>query len=195
MQAEAWLAARGIGRDRAPTQRQAPIFTEPGPDLEDRIAGATAYARRVSAQAPRSEQRLWEALTRRGYPDVTVEAALERCRSEGTVDDRALAGALVEEGRRKGHATRRIQADLVKRGLPPEIIAGALASFADRDPEAAAFSIAAARAARLRGVDAYTAYRRVVGYLARRGHDEGLARKVARQVVFNDREAQRVAER
>ncbi|MDP8929757.1 MAG: recombination regulator RecX [Actinomycetota bacterium] len=165
------------------------------PNLEDRVAEAAAYARRSTGQAPRSEQRLREALARRGYSTVIVEAALDRCRSEGTVDDGAFAGALVEEARSKGHAPRRIRADLDKRGLPADIVAAALATVGDRDPEAAAYSVAAARAAKLRGVDAQTAYRRLIGYLARRGHEESLARRVARQAVFNDREPRRAAER
>ncbi len=179
MQAEAWLDARGV---------------EAGGDLE-RVAEATAYARRVTAQAPRSEQRLRDALTRRGYPVAIIEAALGHCRSEGVVDDHAFARALVVEGQRRGHAPRRIQADLVKRGLPAEIVAAALGTIRDRDPEAAAFAVAAGRVARLRGLDVQTAYRRLVGYLVRRGHDEGLARKVAREALFNDRESQRAAER
>lgn len=199
--AEAWLEARGVGRGQARTQRREAAAQGPtdvrsqGPNLQDRVAEAAAYARRATTQAPRSEQRLREALARRGYPAVIVEAALDRCRCDGTVDDRAFARALVEEARNKGHAPRRIRADLDKRGLPAEVIAAALAAVADRDPEAAAYAVAAARAAKFRGVEAQTAYRRLVGYLARRGHDEPLARKVARQAIFNDRESMRVAER
>ncbi|MDP8961003.1 MAG: recombination regulator RecX [Actinomycetota bacterium] len=165
------------------------------PNLEDRVAEAAAYARRSTGQAPKSEQRLREALARRGYSTAIVEAALDRCRSDGTVDDRAFARALVEEARSKGHAPRRIQADLDKRGLPADIVAAALATVGDCDPEAAAYSVAVTRAAKLRGVDAQTAYRRLIGYLARRGHEESLARRVARQAIFNDREPRRVAER
>lgn len=212
--AEAWLAARGVGQGRAPRRRErgevpARGFTEPtwrtleaapaepgrAANPEDRVAAAITYARRATAQTPRSEQRLREALARRGYPKAIIEAALDRCRDDGTVDDRALARALVEEARRRGHAPRRIHVDLHKRGLPAEIVAAALTSVGDRDPEAAAYAVAEARASTLRGVDTQTAYRRLVGYLARRGHEEALARKVARQAVYNDREPQRVAER
>ncbi len=200
--AEAWLDARGVRCSQPRTQRPDEAAPKGPTDgvrsqapTEDGVAAAAAYARRATAQAPRSEQRLREALARRGYPAAIVEAALERCRSEGTVDDCAFAKALVEEARSKGHAPRRIRADLTKRGLPVEIITAVLATVGDRDPEAAAYAFAAARAARLRAVDAQTAYRRLVGYLIRRGHEEPLARKVARQAVFNDREPMRVAER
>jgi hypothetical protein len=42
-------------------------------------------------------------------------------------------------------------------------------------------------------VETETAYRRVVGYVARRGYPEALARKVAREAVFASRDAQRAA--
>ena len=83
--------------------------------------------------------------------------------------------------------------DLRKRGLPDDLIAEALAATEREDPEAVAFGVARAKAASYGHLEPETAFRRLVGYLARRGHGEGLARKVAREVVWADREDERTA--
>ncbi|HEX2028394.1 MAG TPA: regulatory protein RecX [Nitriliruptorales bacterium] len=202
--AEAWLAARGVPRqalgvrpaEADPVQRLAQRRTQDlaQPRLEEQVADALRYARRSTAAAPRSEARLREALERR-FPPAVAAVALERARAQGIVDDRAFAVALVEEARRRGHAPLRIRTTLERRGLPQEVIDPLVADVEDTDPEAAAFAVAARRVAALRGTDPETAFRRLVAFLARRGYTEALSRKVARQVVFHDREAQRTAER
>ena len=106
-----------------------------------------------------------------------------------------MAAALVAEWRAKGHAPRRLRDDLRKREFDEEVVARAVAVAEDDEPLAAAFALAKDRAARMRHVDAETAYRRIVGYLARRGHSDGVARKAARDAVFDDREPERTAGR
>jgi regulatory protein len=163
------------------------------PRLEDDVAEAVAFVRRSTANAPQAEGRLTAKLHDRGYPSAVVEQAIERCRESGLVDDVAMAHALVEEGRRKGHAPLRLRTDLRRRELRPEAIEAALAQVQDEDPEAAAFALARDKADTLSGVAAETAFRRVVAHLARRGHPEGLARKVAREAVFTARDEERTA--
>lgn len=172
-----------------------PSDLEEGPQrgLEEQVTGAVAYARRATAQTPMSEQRLRRKLERRGELPVVIRHALERCRAEGIVDDLAYAQALAEEGHRKGHAPLRIRQDLDKRGLPRDVAERVLAAYDGEDREAAAFGVARRKAATMRNVEAEAAFRRLVGHLARRGYPEGLSRKVARQVVYVDREHEQVA--
>ncbi|MDP9022050.1 MAG: recombination regulator RecX [Actinomycetota bacterium] len=205
--AEQWLMARGVRRepirvelpgshgDRAGPARDRSPSAASGGGLEHDVARAVAYARRATAQAPKSEARLQQALQRRGHAPAAIEVALRRCRERGIVDDRAFAESLVGEGRRRGHAPRRIRATLERRGIAEEVIEVVLAAVVDTDPEAAAYAVAHKRAAELRGVGTEVAYRRLLGYLARRGYPEALARKVARQAVFNDREPERTTGR
>lgn len=157
---------------------------EPG-RLEDEISQAVAFARRSTAGAPQSEGRLAGKMAEKGWPPVVVEQALERCRERGIVDDQALARSLVEEGRRKGHARRRLARDLRRRDLDQATIDAALEPIEDEDQQAAASELAAKRARELTHVDEETAFRRIVGYLVRRGHGAGRARRVARQALFD----------
>ena len=234
LDAERWLAAKGIERDpirvraepsdgdagddgRTPVQaREAvrlateappparppldatgdaePAADEPG-HLEDEVRKALATCQRITSQAPQSEARLRRKLTQRDLPRAVVDLALERCRELGLVDDHAMAAALAEEKRAKGHAVARIRKDLGARGFTREVVDEVLAGTENEDPEAAAFAVARDRAARLRSVEPVTAFRRLVGFLTRRGYPQGLSRKVAREVVYADRGEQWIAER
>jgi regulatory protein len=180
-------------RRRAAAEREAAPRERAG--LEDDVARAVAFVRRSTSTAPQAEGRLAQKLGERGFAPEVVRLALERARRERLVDDEAMAAALVEERRRAGHAPSRIRRDLAARGFDETILAAALASAEAEDQEAAAFAVAVERAGRLTGVETEAAYRRVVGYVARRGYPEALARKVGRDAVFATRDAERAAER
>ncbi|MBY5163506.1 regulatory protein RecX [Salsipaludibacter albus] len=165
---------------------------EPGP-LMDEVSRAVAFIQRSTARTPASTGRLERKLRDRDVPAAAIPLALQDAAEQGLVDDRAYAAALVAEGREKGHAPRRLRADLRTRELPEDVIETALGEVRDRDPEAVAFDVAQRKARSYRDLDAEKAFRRLVAYLARRGHNEHVARKVARQVVFDDREDDRVA--
>ncbi len=218
--AEQWLAQRGIARrplvdPEGATPPDGP-GTSPGPEeppappvevtasegtdatgpVGDAVpAEALAFVRRSTSTSPQSEGRLRDKLIGRGFDDAQVEATLTRARSEGLVDDRRMARALVDEARTRGHALMRIQRDLAARGFDRELVTSLLAPHESEDQHAVAFELARQRAAQLNGVPAEAAFRRVAGHVARRGHPDALARKVARDAVFALREEQRAADR
>ncbi|MFT5223991.1 MAG: regulatory protein [Glaciecola sp.] len=166
----------------------------PGDGVGDGVIRAMGYIRSATAMTPISEGRLRGKLEKREYPAIVIRLALEQARKERLVDDVAFAAALVDESLAKGHAPRRIREDLYQRGFDRDLIVETMARTESQDPEAAAFAVARDRADSLSGLDPEKAYRRLVAYLARRGHPEGLARKVARQVLWVEREAQASAE-
>ncbi len=181
--------APGADATVSPGDESAP--SPPG-ELGDEVSRALAFVQRSTSSTPASSGRLERKLAARDVPAVAIRLAMADARAQGLVDDVAMADALVEEGRAKGFAPRRLRADLRKRELPDDVIDAAMGRIGDRDPEAVAFDVAASKAREYGGLDAETAFRRLVGFLARRGHNEGLARKVARQVVFDARESDRV---
>jgi regulatory protein len=169
--------------------------TRPPPErsLADDVAEGLAFVRRSTATAPQSVGRLRSKLAERDTPAAAIDLVIERAYAERLVDDDAMAAAIVEERRAKGHAPARLRQDLTKRGFDRDTIDRALASVETEDQEAAAFDVAHAKASRLTGLDAETAYRRTVGHVARRGYPEGLARKVARLAVDATRDPERAA--
>jgi len=179
------VASRPGGEDDAPPP-------EPR-NLEDEVARALNFIRRSTAAQPASEGRLRRKLADRDTPAPAIERAMVRARGERLVDDIAMARALVEERRAKGHANPRIRMDLRKRELDDAVIEAALARYESEDPEAVAFAVARQRAASYGSLPPEKAFRRLVGYLARRGHSEGIARKIAREVIYVERERERTA--
>lgn len=190
-------AARLLGQakaDAALLQADAASLPDPSvPHLEDDVAAAVAFLRRSTSVAPQAEGRLREKLAGHGYAPPVIEGALERARRERLVDDLAMALALVDERRRKGHALARIRRDLRERGFDEATLDRALAGSEREDPEAAAFAVARDKAAGLTALAAELAFRRVVGHVVRRGYPEWLARKVAREAVFTARDADRTS--
>lgn len=191
------VAARAGGDASASggVPEDAPDGSLPGEVPGNDVAAALAFVRRSASAAPQSEGRLRDKLVERGISCAVIDEALARARAERLVDDVAMIAALVAERRAKGHAVARVRRDLVARGFVLADVERALVAVTPRDPEAEAFALAGPLAARHRGVEAETAYRRVLGHLLRLGHPEGLARKVARTAVFADREAERTAGR
>ncbi len=187
------LAGQVAADDELVTSEQASQADPTQRHLEDDVAQAVAYVRRSTSSTPQSEGRLRTKLEDRGWPRVVVDQALERARSERLVDDVAMAAALVEERREKGHAPARIRQDLTARGFTAEVLDPLLAAADTEDPHAAAFDLASRKAASLTGEPTETAFRRVAAYVARRGYPDGLARKVARDAVFASRDPERSA--
>lgn len=163
--------------------------------LEDDVVAAMSFLRRSANAAPQSEGRLREKLADRGCAEQVIERALSRARRERLVDDRALAAALVEERRARGHAPARIRRDLRDRGFEDAVLTDALGTAEAEDLDAVAFDVAIRKAESSTGVPADTAFRRVAAHLQRRGYPDGLARKVAREAVYSSREEERTAER
>jgi regulatory protein len=80
--------------------------------------GRAAYLAALRALARRrlTEVQLHERLTRRGFDDGAIVAAVDRCRNDGFLDDRLFAQLFVE-GRPKAVGDARLVAELVKRGI------------------------------------------------------------------------------
>jgi SOS response regulatory protein OraA/RecX len=170
-------------------------LADPSEDRGLTVGGALGFIRRSTTNAPQSEGRLRTKLEDRGYPSDIIEEALVRARAERIVDDAAMLSALIVERRSRGHADLRLRRDLRGRGFTGPQVDEALAQHAVTDQAAAVFALARDQAARHRAADPEAAVRRTVGFLVRRGHGEGLARRAARDAVYADREGQRIAER
>lgn len=192
---EALRVAQQAAADAATVEAERAAAPTAVAGLEDEVARAVAFVRRSTSAAPQAEGRVRDKLAERGHTATVIDLALSQARRERLVDDPAMVAALVEEKRRAGHAPARIRRDLRARGFEDEVLDPALATAEAEDQEAAAFAVAAERAARLTAAPVETAYRRVAAHVARRGYPEALARKVARAAVFAAREDARTAGR
>ena len=87
----------------------------PQPSAYERAVGFLTRRAHFSAELERK-------LRQRGYPDEEIAAALARLRSEGYLDDAALAREFVAaKATRSGIGKARARADLARRGLGAEV--------------------------------------------------------------------------
>lgn len=150
---------------------------------------AVAFILRSTRQRPQTRAELERKLHARDIGPRACEAALTRAEQLGAVDDRAFARAWVaDRGRGRGYGVPRLRRELERRGVPEIVAEWALEELADRDPLAVATELARQRAARLPAtLEPEVVARRLVAYLARRGYEQGLARRVAIAVSGLDR--------
>jgi regulatory protein len=139
---------------------------------------AERRALRLLAHRPRSASELRARMAAWGVDEVTAAGVLERLVELGQVDDRRLAGAVVESRHAQGYGRLRTAHELVRLGVDDPAAAAALATLpGDERPEAE-------RVARRRfGPPPYddATARRAAAFLARRGFDpDAVASALAR---------------
>jgi regulatory protein len=145
-------------------------------DVHERALGLLAVRQR-------SRRELERRLEGAGFDPEDVQAEVDRLQQVGLIDDQAFARAAVEHsftGRKEG---RRVAAGrLMRAGVAPETAETVLDEAAG-DEEERANALAAAKAARLTGLQPDAAFRRLSGMLARRGYAPDLARRAARRAL------------
>jgi len=123
-------------------------------------------------------------LARRELPAEVIEAELDRLSAVGLIDDEALARDLVDRLRtRKKLGDSALRAELQRRRLDRETIEAALAAGTNDESDSMVDELARDRARRLGGLDRATAERRLIDYLARKGHSGSAAREAARRAL------------
>lgn len=112
-----------------------------------------------------------------------VDDVLDAFSRRGYLDDAQLAGQLVAAGiERKGQGRVALSRALAQRGIPREVIDAALDELPDDDAERA-LEYARSKARSLTRLDSDTALRRLVGQLARRGYNGGIAMSAAKTAL------------
>lgn len=98
------------------------------------MASARVTALRMLAQRRLTEAQLHGKLTRKGFDDESVAAAVASCRRDGLLDD-ALYATLYVETKRAAVGDARLVAELVKRGIDRDAARDRVASAETREPE------------------------------------------------------------
>ena len=80
---------------------------------------------------------LSEKLLEKGYPEDEVKSALEKLADYGYINDEAFARGFAEKGRREGKGARRIETELRKRGIDPQLARDAATSECESERERA----------------------------------------------------------
>ncbi|MDF1505011.1 regulatory protein RecX [Roseisolibacter sp. H3M3-2] len=160
-----------------------------GQSLAEEARALATYDRAVGLLAVqgRSARELARKLKQRGERERDVAAAIAKLTAAGLVDDAQYARQLARSrvgGR--GDSRRRVSQVLAQKGVTRDVADAAVAEvFAEEsvDEEALAEASAWKKARALAGEDAPTQRRRLYGYLARRGHDGEIIRRVLARVL------------
>jgi regulatory protein len=134
------------------------------------------------AARPRAARDLERVLVRKGEPAEHAAAAVQRLIALGILDDAQFARQFIRAKiSGAGLSRRRLQSELWRRGVPREVIVGALAEVIaedEVDEDAQIAGVAAKKLRTLRTADPVAARRRLYAFLARRGYDSAAIRRV-----------------
>ena len=138
----------------------------------ERPRSAFAVALAILTRRDQSELELIRKLERKGFGAAAVAETIDRLRDCGYLDDRRLAGRLVETALASGRLTGfRLRQELRRRGISPELAAEVLArETAEYDERAAIVELLDRKFPRFAAAEAEPREkRRVVGWFLRRG--------------------------
>jgi regulatory protein len=151
---------------------------------DDARSVARAIVLRQLSASSKTRSELESALRRRGVPAEAASDVLDRFTELGLVDDSAYAQAWVRSRHdRKGHGPRLLRAQLVRRGVAPDVIEDALAALTRDDDRDAVIRLVRARLPRTEGLDPRVRRQRLLAFVMRRGHDYPVAAEVVDEVL------------
>ena len=161
----------------------------PACSAADKSAGdpesvARAIALRMLERQPRTRAELARAMARRGVAVDVATAVLDRFTDVGLVDDEAFATAWVDSRHAgRGLARRALSAELRQRGVDEDVIRDAVGGVTAENEDAAARTLVRRRLPALARLPRETQLRRLVGMLARKGFNQGIAMRIVREVL------------
>lgn len=185
----AWTVPAGVIGELA-LKVGAPVRA-PAIERLDRAAeeeGAFRSALRLLERRQHGAHELAGKLERRGHSPVAVAATIARLAEQGLVDDRAFARAFVTSHFARGRGALRLRRDLASRGIERAVIDAAIAEASGQDdPLDRARAAARRRARQMRDLPPDVVRRRLLAFLARRGHGGSDARRVVTELLADRR--------
>jgi regulatory protein len=149
-----------------------------------------AICLRLLTAAPRTRAQLEQALHRHGVPAPAIEDVLGRLAKARLIDDPTFARMWVESRHHaRGLAKRALSAELRQRGVSENDVREAVAELGPEQEEEAARRLVAGRLAATRGRPLPARMRRLMGLLARKGYPPGLAYRVVREALEQEKAA------
>lgn len=143
-----------------------------------------------------SEAELRRKLNRKKFERPDIDAAIERLRGEGWIDDARFAGALVRARAVKGIGRRRLSRELQSAGVGGETAARAVSENVDAEREAELLKAAATKRARIlvrrhgaAWLATSEARNKLTGYLLKQGYDAALVREAVKEIQVVDHQS------
>ena len=133
------------------------------------------YSLNLLSQRAYTVRNLRRKLTQKGFEPGDAESALARLQASGLLDDAKFA---TEFARQRlvaaGASVRRVEQDLIRRGISPESAKAATRAVVDEegvDPTETLMRLASKKLKSLGDLEPHVKRRRVFAFLARRGYE------------------------
>ncbi|MCK9444201.1 MAG: RecX family transcriptional regulator [Tissierellaceae bacterium] len=141
------------------------------------------HALNLLSYRQRSEKEIFQALMRKGYNDSNIHKAIEYCKELKYIDDLAFAESYVRDKINLSKlGSERIKYELSLKGVSRNIIDKVL--IIDKsDQYEAALELAQKQVKKYEGDSSNAIYRKLGGYLQRKGYSFDIISKVLRQVL------------
>lgn len=147
---------------------------------QDAVESAYESCLHYLSYRPRTAKEMRRYLQKKGLDEQTIESILGRLTRAGLINDEEFAHAWVESRERlRPKGLWSLRSELRQKGVAEETIQTALAGV---DEEASAMQAARQAVGRLAQLDKATFYRRLMGFLQRRGFGYDISRHVSNQL-------------
>jgi regulatory protein len=141
-------------------------------------------ALRWLAASAKTQAAVEARLLRKGFDPGLAAAVTGRLVELGVIDDEEYGRMHVSRGLRRGTALQRLQAELESRGLSGAVAAAVLEERAGEADEAGrALALAQRWRREHAAIEPDTAFRRLAGWLSRKGYEQEVVEDVCRRVV------------
>lgn len=148
----------------------------------DEIERATQGAITFVSYRPRSEREVRDRLRKRDFSQPAIDAAIERMRGWGYLDDQAFAQWWVENrAEHRPRGKRLLAGELRSKGVSPDVV-GEVLEETELDEYGAALELARKRLGSLSSLDHQTQERRLAAFLGRRGYGWDVIRPVLKEL-------------
>ncbi|MBC7232066.1 MAG: RecX family transcriptional regulator [Chloroflexi bacterium] len=150
--------------------------------LRERDALEVAYERALDflSYRPRSRAEVEAYLQRHRVPDPTIQGVIERLSTAGLLDDEAFARYWVENREAfRPRGQRLLRFELRRKGVPDVVVEEAIEAV---DEAESAYRAARDRARQLSHLDYQIFYRRLSGFLQRRGFDYEVVKETVKRL-------------
>lgn len=141
------------------------------------------HAFNILSYSQNSKMNIYKKLMRKGYEEEFVLKAIEYCEEKNYINDRLYAENFIKDKTNiSKHGSNRIRYDLISKGVSKDIIDEVLDLDHDEEYERA-LELANKKIKSYRNDDRNAIYRKLGGYLQRRGYGYDIVSKVLRQVL------------
>lgn len=138
---------------------------------------------KLLARRPLSTAEVWRELEKQELPAAAAESAVAECVERGYIDERALAESVRDKA--AGCSPAQLRRKLQQRQISGEIITEIITELDAAEQEELLQQAATDRAYKLQGLEYQVAFRRLCGFLARRGWSGYTATEAAKQALQN----------